>query len=75
MEIKKCDVCKKVMKSEYIGLSYSNKEKERSVYTRHEICGKCGKSIVAFLKKHGWTDREKTNFEKRLEELKLKIAH
>ena len=52
MKISKCDLCKKVIKSEPIvaGIGY---------FPKTELCEKCGDSIVRFLAKHKFIDEQK----------------
>ncbi|OGF82421.1 hypothetical protein A3B18_03710 [Candidatus Giovannonibacteria bacterium RIFCSPLOWO2_01_FULL_46_13] len=51
MNVEKCDICRKVIGREKISLSYASKNSMRQY---KDLCQKCGKSILDFIKKNGW---------------------
>ncbi|OGI78262.1 hypothetical protein A3C57_00425 [Candidatus Nomurabacteria bacterium RIFCSPHIGHO2_02_FULL_33_12] len=52
MNTKKCDICKKTIKDNYIVAGFG-------LFNTKDFCLKCGKPISDFLKKNGFTQELK----------------
>ena len=51
MNVEKCDICKKVIGRDKVSLSYGSRNAMRQY---KDLCPKCGKPILDFVKKKGW---------------------
>lgn len=49
MFYQKCDICKKVLKSSYVSARYNTTGIDSFNSKQCDLCGNCGKSILAFL--------------------------
>jgi hypothetical protein len=54
MRVTKCDLCRKKITGEpvTVGVGY---------FPRNELCEKCGRPIIGFLKKHKFIDQKDKN--------------